>query len=193
MDGYHVALFFHLVALVAASAASAIVHLAGARGSRAATVSEVRQWHALAGMTARTFPLALLALFATGGYMVAARHGWTWDTGWVEAGIAGVIVLFASGAVIGGRSRAAGRALAGLADGPTAGRPPVLPRDPVVSALSWANTGVAMAVVFVMATKPSLAASLIVLAIGAAAGVMLALSPKRSHAPGRDSVELSAG
>lgn len=176
MNGYTIALFIHLAALVAASAASALVHLADVRRSRATSVSEARQWHALAASTARVFPIAVLVLFASGGYMISAGHGWSWSTGWVDAGIAGVVVLMVNGAMLGRRGRAAARELAELASAAAATHAGAIPRDPLASTLAWANTGLAVAVVFVMTTKPTLVGSLIVLAIGIAAGVLLARS-----------------
>ncbi|HEU4641864.1 MAG TPA: hypothetical protein VFS44_05355 [Gemmatimonadaceae bacterium] len=180
MDGYRIALFVHLLALVAASCASAIVHLAESKRRRAATAHEALQWLQIAAKAAPTFPIVLLVLFATGGYMVTAQHGWSWSAGWVDAGVLGVVLLFVNGSVIGRRSRAAGRALAGIANGSAPEQ--ALPHDPLVPVLSWSNTGLAMAVVFVMATKPELAGSLIALAVGIAAGMTIALSPKRSGA-----------
>src|SRR5512146_741846 len=105
MDGYRVALFFHLLALVAASAASGLVHVAESRSHRAATLREARMWLMLTAKTARTFPIAVVVLFGTGAYMISAGPGWAWGTGWVVAGIGGAILLLAQGAILGGRGR----------------------------------------------------------------------------------------
>jgi uncharacterized membrane protein len=54
-----------------------------------------------------------------------------------------------------------------------------LPYDPLVHTLSWVNTGLALAVVFDMVTKPTLLPSLSVLAVGALAGLAVAARGER--------------
>ena len=54
--------------------------------------------------------------------------------------------------------------------------------DRIVSALSWMNTGIALGVVFVMVYKHALAFSLVAMAIGAGAGIVVSLiGALRSH------------
>jgi len=174
MDGYHLALFIHLLALMAAVAASALVHLADARRARAATPRDALAWHALAGSAARTFPIALLLLAATGAVMVETSEGLEWAAGWVATGLLGVVALLASGGVIAVRSRREARELARLAASDSARGAP--PPDAVVETLSWVNTGLAVAVILVMSTKPPLVESLVALAVGAAGGLVLGLT-----------------
>ena len=182
MLAYQLSLYVHLLALVAASATSSVVHLAAARARSAAGVAEARQWHALAGSSARMFPIATLLLFATGAIMVSLHGPWSWSTGWVDAGIAGVVFLLLSVPVLGRRGARAGRALAGLAAGEVEKVRDIL-HDPLGEALSWANTGVALGVVFAMAAKPSLPAALAAVALGGAAGVgVQLLSARRAGA-----------
>ena len=178
MLAYQLSLYVHLLALVAASATSSVVHLAASRARAAGGVAEARQWHALAGSAARVFPVATLALFATGALMVSLHGPWGWSTGWVDAGILGVLFLFLSGPVLGKRGARAGRALAGLAAGEIEKARAIL-HDPLGERLSWVNTGVALGVVFAMAVKPALAAALAALALGGAAGFALQLLVER--------------
>lgn len=193
MIGYHIALYIHLLALVAASATAAVVHLADVRRRSAVTVVEARQWHRLLGSTARFFPIATLTLIATGAYMVSTRSPWSWHTGWVEAGLAGAVYLLLSGPVLGARGARAGRALARLgADDVERARAAL--NDPVASALSWMNTGVALGVVFAMAVKPSLAASLAAVGVGAVVGLAAnrAVLARRAAPAPAASAELAA-
>ncbi len=191
MDGYHIALFIHLFAILAATAATAVVEVAQTRGRRAATVAEALEWHASAGRAARTFPAAVLALVLTGGYMIRAGGAWSWQMGWVQAGLTGAVLLLASGAVLGPRARRRGDALRAL---PPAAAPPPN-RDAVMGAIGSANPGLALGVVFVMATKPALATSLAILLIGAAAGIVRGRARARAAAgatargPEREAVE----
>ena len=178
MIAYHTALYIHLLALLAAVATSTVVHLAAGRARAATTVAETRQWAALAGRTARNFPIATLVLFASGSFMVSVQSVWSWRAGWVDAGIAGVAWLLLSGAMLGKRGAKAGRALARVGAGDLDGARAAL-RDPVAAAFSWVNMGVALGVVYAMAAKPGLVGSLIALAIGAAAGLAVHLRSAR--------------
>lgn len=192
MTGYHISLYVHLLALVAASAISSVVHLGKSRARCAASLAEARQWLMLVGAAARFFPLVTLTLFATGAYMVSVRSPWSWSTGWVEAGIVGVVFLMLSGAVLGARGARTGRALAAAAGDAERARAAL--HDPVAAALSWVNTGVALGVVFAMAAKPSLAGSLSALVVGAAAGLATHLASERRAvaAPAAARAEIAA-
>ena len=181
MDGYHIALFVHVFALLAATAASALTHFAESRLGRAESVAAAQQWHRFAGSVSRVFPVAVIALVATGGYMVGGFSAWAWNAGWIEAGVVGSVWLLVSGPTIGIRSKGFGRRLqhaAAAGDGAARRFAP----DPVISVLSWANTGVAVGVVFAMVTKPMLAPALTALAIGAAVGAAIALRGVRRAA-----------
>lgn len=171
MDAYHVTLFLHLLALLAAAVASGLVHLAAARERRAATVAEALEWGRFTGKAARVFPIAVLTLVLTGGFMLRAGGGWSWQSGWVEAGAAGALLLLAGGAVLGARGRRASMALAAQPRDAA----PVRTPDPLIPALSNANTGLALAIVFVMTTKPAAAAAFGTLALGLVAGALFGL------------------
>jgi hypothetical protein len=181
VDGYHIALFLHLLALVAAGSASAVTHLAEGCAQRAATVHDARQWHMRAGKAARTFPAVIVVLLLTGGYMISRTGGVTWRDGWVAEGIVASVLLFVVGGVLGGRARAVGRAMAAQ-DGSA---PSTMHRDPVAQRLAWMNTGMAIATMFVMVTKLALAGAFIALAVGAVLGIAIAR-------PGRGAVTVTA-
>jgi hypothetical protein len=174
VSGYRIVLFLHLLALLGAIATSGLVHFAEAQLRVADTAAAARPWAALVERASKLFPVALLVLVASGAYLV--QHGWTWGSGWVDAGLVGVAVLLANGAgLVGGRNRALRRALAEAGDGPL---PPTLlqlTRAHVGGIASWTNTGLAVGVVFVMTTKPALAGSLISLAIAALLGAAVAV------------------
>lgn len=182
MTGYHIALLLHLAALLSATAASAIVHLAAGRRAAAPTLRQAMEWAKLQATTARVFPVAVITLVATGAYMVSSR--WGWHTGWIEAGLAGAVLLLANGAMMGKRGaaeakrnverlqRAAGRELPN--DGPP---------DRAGAILGEASTGLALAIVVVMTLKPGLAGSLATLAVGAALGAWIGVRKLRAKAP----------
>lgn len=182
MDGYHLALFIHLLALVASSAAAALTHLAFTRSMGAETVGERLQWHAFGGAASRVFPVSVLTLLVTGGYMIAFAGAWSWREGWVRTGIAGAVLLFVLGGVMGARQARAGGELARLQKEHGPGHGALPGADPVVAALAWINPGIALAEVFVMTAKPALPQSVAALAVGIVAGAVLSRVLHRGEA-----------
>ncbi len=171
MDGYRLVLFLHLCALLGAIATSTLLHFAEVRLRAADTVAAVRLWAGLIEKGARVFPLALLVLLGSGAYLV--ERSWAWSSGWVEASLGGVAVLFVVGAgVIGGRSRALRRELANAGEGAVPAALAQITREHVGGVASWTNTGLALGIVFVMTTKPALAGSLAALGVAAGLGAV---------------------
>jgi hypothetical protein len=116
VDTYRLVLFVHLCALLGAIGTASLVHFSEARLRAAETVAVMRMWAGLIENASRLFPLALIVLVGSGAYLV--ERGWSWSSGWVEAGLAGTAVLFVVGvAVVGARGRALKRELAIASDG----------------------------------------------------------------------------
>lgn len=168
MTTYPTALLLHILSLLAAIATSAIVHLASTRRLRAVTVADALQWHRLMGAASRVFPVALLLLLATGGWMIQVGGAWSWQLGWVEAGLAGFVLLMAGGAATGARAR---RELVQLEQ--ASAHAPAPRGDGSVHVLGWTNTGLALAVVCDMCLKPTVGPALGVLLAGAVCGALL--------------------
>lgn len=178
MNGYRLVLFLHLCALLGAIGTAALLHFAEIQLRAAVTVAGVRTWASLIETGAKVFPVALLVLLGSGAYLV--DRGWTWSSGWVDASLVGVGILFLVGAgLVGGRSRALRRELAGTADGAVTGPLTRIAREHVGGLASWTNTGLALGIVFVMTIKPALAGSLAALAVAAGLGALVALRLRR--------------
>jgi hypothetical protein len=161
---YQIALFIHICALLAATAASALVHLAQNRYRQSRTIAEARPWFALTGKSARVFPIAVITLLLTGAYMASIQ--WGFSPGWISGGLTGAFLLLANGALLGKRSARMGRQLAAASPNDP---PPV---DPVLTKLMNVPVGIALAVVFVMATKTSLIVSMAALVLGIIGGLL---------------------
>jgi hypothetical protein len=188
MDLYHIALFLHILAMLAATAATAITKLAVGRRIRARTLGEALEWHRTATSTARAFPIALVTFVATGAYMLSHVTSDAWRSGFVVAGLIGSALLLASGVYLSIQGKALDTVLAELlakhgADHPV---PRMMPRLPVV-VLPVINTMIALGVAFDMVTKPSLVPALAILGGAIALGYFGAL-PRRSTLPGRAAV-----
>ena len=170
MDSYHIALFFHVLALIVAAGATAIIKLSLVRRTRARTVGEMLEWHSVLMKISVLFPISLAVFVLSGGYMVGKAHI-AWSTGFIVAGLTGVGVLLAAGTVLGVTGKALKLRLEALAAQGANQPAPSLKAPPVISLLPFANTGLVIGVVFDMATKPlSVPTALTVIAIGFGAG-----------------------
>ena len=183
MDRYHIALFFHLVAVVVASSATAVTKLAAGRRARARTIAEALEWHNVLSSAAMLFPACLAIFVITGSYMLSFAQAQVWTSGYVVAGLVGVVLLFASGAFLGIKGSAFKQVLERMALGGADNPPPRVKPPYLVIALPVINTGIALSVVFDMVTQPaSVAVALAVVAVGIA---IPALAAMRQPAPMR--------
>lgn len=185
MDGYHIALYIHLLALVGASCAASLTHFAEGRRGRAASAGEALQWHRVVGVTARTFPIVIVALLATGGYMVSAAGNTLWATAWVRTGVVVSVLLFVIGGFMGARGKRMARALAEITQNdPAATAFPT--HDSAAHTLSWLNTGMAIGVVGVMAMKPDGFACVALVAVCGLLGIGISLRGGHAAATAAD-------
>ena len=174
---YHLALFLHLGALLAAMAAAGIAHYAEIRMRRAHTSGELLEWATLLARAERVFPFALLTLVAAGAYLVSTA--WTWTAGWVDASLVAVVALFASGIFLATRVAALRRALVGDPNAPISTQALHLAHSRLTRSMSYGGTALVIGVVFIMVTKSDLVGSLLSLVVAYAIGVTLANAPGR--------------
>ena len=182
MDRYHIALFLHIVTLIVAASATAVTKLAVSRRIRARTIGEVLDWHKVLMSASKLFPICLAAFVVTGSYMLSVANVHVWTTGFVVAGFVGVGLLLASGIYLSMKAKALKTVLENMVKaGPERPAPKLIPPR-LVATLPVVNTGIALAVVFDMATKPaSVPVALLVIAVGIALGA--ASSMRRRPAP----------
>jgi len=178
MNLYRLALFVHLLAVIVAAAVTAVTKLASGRRIRARTVAEALDWHNVLTSAARLFPICLVVFVVTGGYMMSVTRVNVWATGFILAGLLGVVLLLASGIYLGIRGKALKLALEEMAARGADQPAPKLAPPPLVMVLPTVNTGIALAVAFDMVMKPtSVAVALGVVALGTVLGLLAA--PKR--------------
>jgi hypothetical protein len=177
MDLYPFAKYVHLVALFVAAGVTAVTKLAAGRRMRARTVGEALDWHNVLMSAAKLFPICLLFLALTGGYMMSVLHV-NMSSGFIVAGVLGILWLFGSGAFLGIKGGALKGVLEGIAAKGADQPAPKLAPPAAVVLLPTINTGVALAVAFVMVTKPtSIPIALGIVAVGIVLGFLAA--PKR--------------
>ncbi|HSQ30784.1 MAG TPA: hypothetical protein VLN49_13090 [Gemmatimonadaceae bacterium] len=176
MDLYHIALFLHVVTLMVAASATAVTKLAVGRRARARTVGEALDWHNVLVSTSKAFPICLAAFVLTGSYMVSVSGTRAWSSGFVVAGLVGVVLLLGSGTFLGIKARALTQVIETIAQEGMDRPAPKLVPPPLVGLLPMVNTGISLGVVYDMATKPaSVPVALTVTVIGAALTTAIAM------------------
>ena len=177
---YPLAKYAHLFALFVAAGVTAVTKLAAGRRMRARTVGEALDWHNVLLSAAKLFPICLVVLAITGGYMLSVLHV-SMSTGFIVAGVSGLVWLFASGAFLGIKGGAVRRALEGMAAKGADQPVPKMAPPAAVVLLPTINTGIALGVALDMVAKPaSIPIALGIVAVGAVLGAFAA--PKRPAA-----------
>ena len=174
MSTYHTVLFLHFVSLFVGFGAAAVMGLCLFRLRAATTVADALPWAAVAGKTERAFPVAILGLFITGGYMTS--DVWTWSTAWIDVGIVALVYLAASGILIASqRAKALEHALNANGSGPLSPASRKLTCDPALWMVSFGNPGLVVGLVWDMTQKPGLLGAIVAAVIGLVAGAAVAL------------------
>ena len=178
MELHLLAKYVHLFALFVAAGVTAVTKLAAGRRVRARTLGEALEWHSTLMSASKLFPICLLVLAITGGYMMSVLHV-SMSSAFVEVGVLGIVWLFATGTYLGIKGGALKGVLEGLVAAQGADHPaPKMAPPAAIVLLPTINTGVAAAVALVMVTKPtSLPIALGIVAVGVVVGVLIA--PKR--------------
>ncbi len=180
MDAYSIALFIHILSLLAATVAMSLATLAGVRLRRARTTTDATAWLALTGQVVPVFPIASLGLLASGVYMTKAR--WTWSTPWIDAALVGLALIVALGTGIeGSRGRALARELESAGMSRRARR---MLSDPLAWSAKLTTLTLLVAVVFVMTLKPAAIGCVVAVSTAVIAGIVSLVATRRS--PGRD-------
>jgi hypothetical protein len=174
LDKYHVALYIHFVSLLIGIGAASVLTVCAFQLRAARTLADAAPWGRVAAKVGRLFPIAILGLFGSGAYMTS--DVWTWDTGWIEVGIAALVVLAIQGPLVAERSgKKVAQAL--MANGPGDLRGDALRKTRYLP-LWWAEMsaiGLVLGIVWNMTTKAGLGSSIAAAVGGYAIGVALAL------------------
>jgi hypothetical protein len=167
MSAYRAVLFLHLVTVVMLVSAAIVSRVGVSQLRRARRVEQVAAWIRSLGSLKIIFPVGVVLLFLTGGWLVHLAFRWT--EGWVIVSALSLLAVHVNGSTASASSfRAIGMAMGGLQDGPV----PAAARAPLRAARMWyavhANLGIVLGVIWVMETKPALLPSVgIVLAMTA--------------------------
>lgn len=186
MDTYHVVLYIHILSLLVGFSAGIIEAVCLLKLRGAETLEAAVPWGQLAGQIEKAFPVAIVGLYATGGYMT--HHFWSFSSSWVVIPIVGLAVLTLQGPLVAGRQGHKLK-LALMANGPGALGEDArrLTVDRPLWGAAFSNEGLVLAIVWVMTQKPgwggAIAAVVIGYGVGAALGLTLAHKPAIEAAP----------
>jgi hypothetical protein len=186
VDTYHYVLYIHLLSLFVGIGAATVlsVCLFQLRGAR--ELADALPWGRVAGKVGRFFPVAILGLFGSGAYMTS--DVWTWSTGWIQVGIAALVVLAIQGPVIAERSgKKLEHALKENGPGPLGENARRMTRYPGLWVTEFSAIGLVLAIVWNMTVKAgtgsAIAAALIGYGIGASLGLFFTRAPAAEAEP----------
>jgi hypothetical protein len=175
---YPLVLFLHILGafgLIAAITLEAI----GLRGlRRAVRTDDALVWFGISrGLVLRLAPASLGLILITGLYMTATAWG---PKGWILVALASLVLLAVIGALATGiRMARVGPALGQASAGPLSDDLRRALRDPILLTSLRTRLAIVLGVVFLMTVKPSAAASLLVIALAAAIGLLAGQIPFR--------------
>jgi hypothetical protein len=174
---YQLALFLHIIGafgLIAAITVEAI----GLRGlRRAAHTDEALIWLGISrGLVMRMAPASLGLILVTGLYMVASAWG---PRGWILVALGSLLLLGAIGAFgTGLRMARIGPGL-GRGQGPLSHELRRTLRDPILLISLRVRVAIVLGVALLMSLKPSALASLVVIVLAIALGLLAGQIPAR--------------
>jgi hypothetical protein len=182
VNTYHYVLYVHLLSLFVGIGAAAVLLGCLIQLRAARTLEQAVPWGMMAGKVGKFFPVAILGLFGSGLYMTTeTSFPWSMSTGWVDVGIAVLVVLFAQGAGVAERTgHKLGAALQANGPGPLGPEARRMALHPGLWVVEFTNIGMVLGVVWNMTQKPGLGGSIASVLVGYAVGAALALLVTRS-------------
>lgn len=182
MNTYHSILYVHLLSLFVGIGAGSVLLACLFQLRAARAVEQAAPWGMLAGKIGKLFPVAIVGLFGTGLYLATEdTFPWSMSTGWVDVGIAALVVLLLQGAGIAERTgHKLGAALMANGPGPLGPEARRMTLHPGLWVVEFSNLGIVFGVVWNMTQKPGTGESIAAVLVGYAVGAVLAILITRS-------------
>jgi hypothetical protein len=179
VNTYHYVLYVHLLSLLLGVGAGSVLLTCLFQLKAARTVEAAVPWGIVSGKVARLFPVAILGLFGTGAYMTS--NLWTWGTGWIDVGIAALVVLGVQGGGIAEHTaKKLQAALMANGPGPIGAEARRMTLHPGLWVVELSNFGLVLGVVWNMTEKPGWGGSIAAALVGYAVGVVVARLASRA-------------
>jgi hypothetical protein len=178
---YAVAMFVHVLGIIAVFGGFAMQHRAGSRLRHAARYDEARPWAELLAATRTMVPSGAGMLLASGGYLSARL--WPNPPAWLVVAIVAVVFIgVAALAVVGPRFRAIGSSVA-VGEGPLS----AASTQAIAGAAAWttlaATNGAALGTIWLMTARPALVEAVLVVLVPTIVGGIVGLRVARGAHP----------
>ena len=162
-----VVLFLHIAAAVFAFVVAGLLLTALAHMRRAQSVAVLRSWQDLAHRIEPWFPIVVLVLIGLGGWLIALSHNeFSWSDGWVITSVATLVIMLAyGGAILAPNGKRLHAMIENTPEGSVPDQVHAAVMNPLVWAGLWGEMGLAAGILFLMPTKPSGAASVVIVAV----------------------------
>ena len=167
MSAYSIALFLHLIGVLALFAGIALEQTALRRLRNALSVTQVHEWLTVLRGRRRIDAPAAIAILVSGGYL--AEHG-AGHHAWVAVGIVGMVLMAVLGAAVGRPRLLAIVAALPAADGPITSSLRERLENPILRASAATRAAIGLGVVFDMVVKPGAVGAVAVLVVGLVIG-----------------------
>ncbi len=175
---YDIALFIHVMAVVAMFTVIGIVMVSVMGMRRAQTVEQLQERTSLAYGADKLMPAILVLVLVPAIYMVFTLWGWT--TAWINTALIVLVLASPLGPAINTRRL---EALSKAAEGASAGPLSVALLKQRDDHVLWASccifTAILIGIVFLMTVKPGLVGSLATIVVALALGLITSVVPGR--------------
>ena len=178
METWRLALFLHVALAVAAMMLIAVLHVALIQLRRATASSEMRTWVPVLRRVQPLVPIAALAVFGTGAWLIELSDGHiSWGEGWMVVSIAGLASAELVGAVLlAPRSRALIGSILAAPDGVINEGLRQRTVDPTLWFGAHFATATYFGIVYLMTAQPSgPLASVVAVAVAVVIGLLIAV------------------
>jgi Zn-dependent protease with chaperone function len=170
MNGYALVKFLHVSGAIGYFVAMGVLLFGLAALRRARRVEHVRVLADLVGRLTPFFVLSILLLLAAGLYMTFAT--WSLQAGWIAVALVILLLIVPiATATVQPRLRVIAQLAREAPDGPLPAALFARTHDPVLVATPQTSSALLLGIVFLMTTKPSLSAALLVMAIALVLGL----------------------
>jgi hypothetical protein len=174
MSWYILALFAHIVGVLVLFMSIALQWLITLRVRGARSITQVREWSGLARGLTRLAPVSGVLILGAGISMTAIA--WSILTTWIDVSVAAMVIMMILGmGVVGRRLKAIHHAATEASSDAIPAALQARMDDPPLWIAMQMAVAVALGIVFLMTTKPSLTISIVSVLVSLALGALIGL------------------
>lgn len=172
MNVYSIGLFVHIIGALGFFMALGVEWISLHRLRQAATVEQVQKWMRVTNGIRRIGMISMLALIISGVYMTVTTWG---AAAWIIVSIAALILLIVLVLTLTSKPMAAIERTMTAESSPMSSALRLTVRHPILWLVMQMRVAISLGIVFLMTTKPDLAASLLTIGMAVVAGFLVTL------------------